>query len=343
MPKEAKEPIVMDNLNRLRNYIGVEMSYKQICQKANLPIKQGDSKTAQMKELQKYCELERIDGTHRYLLKQIYDTAAIELADYLDAPEQQLLFDAALYQEFIENNGKSLYLSNTEMLLLFKEINENFLYTFNRSALRAINRNFVYMADMSKIVYCILHQWTHRRIENMSKRRIIICRPGFRLYKTAEVDGNKYTISKNVEPNSDTEKRCQIIWDAAMKEAQGVEYIGSNNRSTWLPEDKWIKFEQHVAELTTAEFADDGGYDNMRGISILDCPGVEWLQSSLDYIYRVVGSPLIINTKAKKKILETSQLDAICTNTQRQEFIDYNMTQNPPRWFNQQKEQERRN
>lgn len=336
MPKEAKQPIEMASIDKLRDCVGAEMTYKQICQTADLPIQYGNSKTAQMKELQKYCELEKVDGTHRYLVKQIYDAAAIELADYLDAPEQQLLFDAALYQEFLKNDGKPLYLSNTEMILLFKEVNENFLYTFNKKALYAINHNFVYMADMSKVVYRILHQWTHRRIENISKRRIVLCRPGFRLYQTIETDGSKYTINKNVEPGSDIEKRCQVIWDTAMKEISGVEYLGSTSRSTWLPEDKWLRFEKKVAELTKAEFADDGGYDNLRGISILECPSTQWLQSSLDYISRVVGSTLLINTKAKQKILATSQLDAVCTNTQRQEFIDYNMTPNPPRWFNKQ-------
>lgn len=334
MPKESKQPISMDCINKLRECVGTEMTYKQICQIADLPIQYGNSKAAQMKELQKYCELEKVDGTHRYLIKQMYDTAAVELADYLDAPEQQLLFDAALYQEFLKNDGQPLYLSNTEMILLFKEVNENFLYTFNKKALYAINHNFTYMADMSKVVYRILHQWTHRRIENISKRRIVLCRPGFRLYSTIDNDGVKCTISKNVEPGSDIEKRCQVIWDAAMKEIRGVEYIGSTSRSTWLPEEKWLQFEKKVAELTKAEFSNDGDYDNLRGISILECPSTQWLQSSLDYISRVVGSTLLINTKAKKKILATRQLDAICTNTQRQEFIDYNMTQTPPRWFN---------
>ena len=330
----------MSNIDGLREYIGLELTYKQICDAAEMPIQYGNSKTAQMKELQKYCELERIDGTHRYLLKQIYDNAAIELADYLDAPEQQLLFDAALYQEFLKNDGKPLHLSNTEMILLFKEVNENFLYTFNKKALYAINHNFVYMADMSKVVSRILYQWTHRRIENMSKRRIVLCRPGFRLYSTVELNGAKCTIGKNVEPGSDIERRCQVIWDAAMKEIRGVEYLGSTSRSTWLPEDKWLQFEKKVAELTKAEFAYDGSYDNLRGISILECPSTQWLQSSLDYICRTVGSPLLINTKAKEKILATSQLDAVCTNTQRQEFIDYNMTPNPPRWFNKEKERQ---
>lgn len=342
MPKEAKQPIVIGNIDKLRSHIGTEMTYKQICEIAEIPIQYGNSKVAQIKELQKYCDLEKIYGTHRYLLKQVYDTAAIELADYLDAPEQQLLFDAALYQEFLKNDGKPLYLSNTEMILLFKEVNENFLYTFNPRALYAINHNFTYMADMSKIVYRILHQWTHRRIENISKRRIVLCRPGFRLYSTVDIDGVKYTMCKNVEPGSEIEKRCQVVWDTAMKAVQGVKYIGSTSRSSWMPEDKWLEFEKRVAELTKSEFAESGGYDNLRGISILECPSTQWLQSSLDYIYRVVGNPLLINTKAKKKILNTTQLDAVCTNTQRQEFIDYNMTPNPPKWFNERKERERR-
>ena len=332
MPKN-KENISREAIEKLPTIVGQEMNYRQLCRTLDLPERGGTQKAAQLRELQKYCELERIQGTQRYLVKQIYDENITAFIEYLDAPDQQLLFDAMLYQTFLDNGCKPLHLSNTEMLMLFREVNENFLYTFNRQALNAINKNLVYMNDMSKIVYRILHQWTYRRIENLDARHIVFRRYGFRLYKTYEVDGKQYTLRVNVKPDSEQEKRCQRVWATAMRQVLGVDYLGSLDNPKWMPEAKWNQFEERVGELTKKEFADDGGYDKLRSVSILSCPESSWLQASIDYILCTVGNPELINTEAKRKILDTTQLDTICTNSQRQEFIQYNMTKNPPRWF----------
>ena len=332
MPKN-KENISREAIEKLPTIVGQEMNYRQLCHTLDLPERGGTQKAAQLRELQKYCELERIQGTQRYLVKQIYDENITAFIEYLDAPDQQLLFDAMLYQTFLDNGCKPLHLSNTEMLMLFREVNENFLYTFNRQALNAINKNLVYMNDMSKIVYRILHQWTYRRIENLDTRHIVFRRYGFRLYKTYEVDGKQYTLRVNVKPDSEQEKRCQRVWATAMRQVLGVDYLGSLDNPKWMPEAKWNQFEERVGELTKKEFADDGGYDKLRSVSILSCPESSWLQASIDYILCTVGNPELINTEAKRKILGTTQLDTVCTNGQRQEFIQYNMTKNPPRWF----------
>lgn len=322
-----------ENIKAIKGLVGRELSYRAICRELGLEPKGGKQKKYQIEDIQKYCELERIEGTQRYLVKQVYNDDVLAFVDYLDAPDQQLLFDAMLYQAFLDNDCKPLHLSNTEMLMLFREINENFLYTFNRQALNAINKNFVYMNDMSKIVYRILHQWTARRIENLDARHIVFRRYGFRLYRTYEINGKSYTLRKDVQPDSELERKCQKIWAMAMTDVLGSRYIGSLDSPKWMPEAQWNQFEARVGELTVEEFKDSGGYDKLRSISILSCPESSWLQASIDYILCTVGNPGLINTEAKRKILGTTQLDTICTNSQRQEFIQYNMTKNPPRWF----------
>ena len=326
-------PMNKENIRAIKGLVGRELSYRAICRELGLEPKGGKQKKYQLEDIQKYCELERIEGTQRYLVKQAYNDDVLAFVDYLDAPDQQLLFDAMLYQAFLDNDCEPLHLSNTEMLMLFREVNENFLYTFNRQALNAINKNFVYMNDMSKIVYRILHQWTARRIENLDARHIVFRRYGFRLYKTYEVNGKSYTLRKDVQPDSELERKCQKIWAMAMTDVLGSRYIGSLDSPKWMPEAQWNQFESRVGELTVEEFKDSGGYDKLRSISILSCPESSWLQASIDYILHTVGNPGLINTEAKRKILGTTQLDTICTNSQRQEFIQYNMTKNPPRWF----------
>ena len=339
MPKN-KDKISRENIKKLAEVAEQELNYRQLCRALDIPERGGTQKVAQLRELQKYCELERIEGTQRYLVKQVYNDDILAFVDYLDAPDQQLLFDAMLYQAFLDNDCKPLHLSNTEMLMLFREVNENFLYTFNRQALNAINKNFVYMNDMSKIVYRILHQWTARRIENLDARHIVFRRYGFRLYRTYEIDGKSYILRKDVQPDSELERKCQKIWATAMTDVLGSRYIGSLDSPKWIPEAQWNQFEARVGELITEEFKDSGGYDKLRSISILSCPESSWLRASIDYILRTVGNPGLINTEAKRKILGTTQLDAICTNSQRQEFIQYNMTKNPPRWFRKDKASE---
>ena len=335
MPKKIKAPISEQAISKLPSIKGQELSYGQICRAIDEPIKSGASKRAQLAELQKYCELERIAGTQRYFINQVYDADIVDLNTYLDAPEMQLLFDASVFQAFKENGNKPMYLSNTEMLRLFEEVNDNFSYTFNPRALVAINRNFVYMADMSKIVYRILHQWTRRKIDSMDNRGIVLKGSGFRAYYKKEIDGIVYTMYQNIEPNSDVEKRCQRVWVAALSELYNTNYVG-NLDIGWMPENKWLEFETLIAKHTKAEFEKEG-YDRIRRVMILRPMKDEDMEKMMTAVQERIGQLGLINAEAKRKVLMTSQLDAVCTNTQRQEFIDYNMTPNPPRWFNKDK------
>lgn len=336
---KIKKPIdekAIENIRKLS--VGDEFSYKELCRRIGVPEKTSNSKIAQLEEIQKYCELEKIEGTHRYVLKKIYGDEVKAFVEYLDVPEQQLLFDAALYQKFLDNDCKALYLTNREMLELFNEVNDNFRFSFNKKDLMSINRNFGYMSDVTKTVYKILHQWTARRIENMDKRHIIMRRYGFRLYAHHEVNGGVMNIELNVEPNSDIEKTCQKIWNTALKQINGEKYVNSGNLLIWMPEEKWRHFENVIADLVTKEFFGAGDYTNMRVISILDCMPKDWLEETVNYIYGHIGSPAIINSKAKEKIMQTTQLNKICTINQRKEFVDYNMTKKPPMWFREMKE-----
>lgn len=331
---KIKQPITDEAIAKIKTLKeGGEYTYKELCREIDIPEKGGTSKIAQLEEIQKYCELEKINGTHRYIVKQIYGAEVEAFVKYLDAPEQQLLFDAALYQKFIDNGGKTLYLTNREILELFGQINANFKFSFNKKALTSINRNFGYMSDVAKVTYRILHQWTARRIDNMDKRHIIMRRYGFRLYAHHEIDGGVLNIEFNVEPNSDMEKTCQRIWNMALSRINGEQYISTGNLLVWMPEEKWNRFQATIEELVIKEFAGKGDYTNMRVISILDCMPQDWLQETVDYIYRTVGSTGIINSKAKEKIMQTTQLDEVCTLSQRKEFIDYNISKKPPMWF----------
>ena len=136
---------------------------------------------------------------------------------------------------------------------------------------------------------------------------------------------------RNVETGSEMEQRCQRVWVNALKEVHHVDYAMDIDIK-WMPEAKWNQFEDKLAELTQQEFAAEG-YHHIRSVLILYPMKAEDVDAMLAIVKERIGRIELINTEAKRKILGTTQLDTICTNSQRQEFIQYNMTKNPPRWF----------
>lgn len=46
-------------------------NYKELCKLANMDVKAGDSKKAQLKELERYCEYTRIGN--KFVIKEVYD------------------------------------------------------------------------------------------------------------------------------------------------------------------------------------------------------------------------------------------------------------------------------
>lgn len=328
----------MDKENKFAKIEGMEMSYANICKAIGEPTRTGASKMAQIKEWEKCCCLEKIEGTHRYLIKEAYGDETSELMRLLDIPEQQLLFEAALCRAFKNNGYKPLCLSNTEMLKLFEEVNDNFSYTFNPKQLAKINRNFIYMADMSKTVYRILYKWTHRKLEAMETRGVILLRRGFRAYYKKTINGIEYTMYQNMPINSLGEKRCQRVWVNALCELYDVDYV-MDAPVGWTPEAQWRQFEDLIAKHTQIEFKNEG-YTYIRRVTTINGMPDDYIDKMINIIQDKIGSTELINAEAKRKVLMTSQLDAVCTNTQRQEFIDYNMTPNPPRWFNKERERQ---
>ena len=56
-------PMNKENIKALKGLIGRELSYRAICRELGLEPKGGKQKKYQLEDIQKYCELERIEGT----------------------------------------------------------------------------------------------------------------------------------------------------------------------------------------------------------------------------------------------------------------------------------------
>ena len=306
--------------SKLKSILNQPLKYNQLCQALGLPIKQGNSKIAQLNNLEIYCNLEILSHPTRYIITEVYD----ESIDLIHANNKfQLLFEAAIYQAFLSNNGEYLYLSDLDMLKLFNEINENFPYTFNIKNMSKLGEEYAYMTPMGLTIYKILRQWTKRRFEQMKQRKILLSRDGFRLYKKI-ANKNKeyeYTLVTNVPINSLEEKICQEIYNQACEEI-----MPDNWRGEWVPKGQWENFEIRIRQLVIEYFK--GQYDDMKCITIISPPSKKWINNRLEKIYKELNALEKINEESCNKILNTTQLNQH-TNAQRQKFIDINIKQRP--------------
>lgn len=308
------------------------ISYPEICEAAGIPQVSGKQKILQLENLSNYCDIQKIPNSPKYIISKIYNDEEKALVRYLKAPQQQLLFDSALYREFLNNGDFPLYLSNTQMLSMFNEVNSNFQYTFDRNIMESVGEEFVYMTDMTKEVYEILHQWTRRRLDNMANRFIIMKRRGFRLYSD-----NLYSSFINVPSDSQLEKRCQkIMINAISFIFQNDKYIIRDDATNevisfhWMPEGLWRKFENKINELTKEEFKEEG-YNRLNLVTILSPAPQEIIKEKLLNAENRISE---LNEKAQEKILNSKSKNLLpFTEEQKKKYIEYNIKKNPPIYF----------
>lgn len=311
------------------------INYPEICKEFGLAQVTGKQKILQINKLADICNIQKIPNSSKYIITRIYNEEEKALIQYLKAPQQQLMFDAALYKEFLKNGDSPLYLSNTQMLSIFGEVNSNFQYTFNRDIMETIDPEFSYMTDMTKEVYEILHRWTRRRLDNMANRFIIMKRRGFRLYSNNI--GAVYLKPIDVPSDSQLEKRCQrVMIEAISFIFENDKYIVRDDATHeivsfhWMPEGLWRKFENKINELTREEFKEEG-YNRLNLVTILSPAPQDMIREKL---LNAESRLEELNEKAQLKILESRSKNlSEFTEEQKKKYIEYNIKKNPPIYF----------
>lgn len=320
-------------INKLKAIEGQELKYKKLCEVLGIPIKTSNSKKAQLKNLQIYCKLVELDKPKRYLIEKVYNEELEMLGLAKGNNKFQLMFEAAVYQAFLKNNGAPLYLSNMDAIKLFKEVNDNFTYACNNEDMQIMGPEYEYMPEVAKIIYRILRQWTMRRIDSMNERHTALKETGYRLYKTKEYKGRKYTTYINVPKDSELSKQCQAIYsraiDEIMPEGWGAQNDGLEDNEDkqksgkyWVPEYLWRQFETRIEQLVQKEF--NGNYTTLKPIMILKPPTSEYVKEKLEDMCQKLQSLTHINEEACQKALTTTQLDHI-SNDKRKLFVEINM------------------
>ena len=322
-------------LKKLKAIEGQELKYKKLCEAIGFPVKTSDSKNAQLKNLTMYCDLVQLEKPRRYLIKKVYDKEMDMLGLIDNRNKYQLMFEAAVYQAFLDNGGEPLYLSNMDSIKLFKEVNDNFAYACNKEDMQLMGPEYEFMPDVAKIIYKILRQWTMRRIDSMNTRHTAIKETGYRLYKENIYNGQKYKIGVNVPKDSMLSKRCQAIYSKAIDEIMpqdwGIEHRDREGNlksgKYWVSDYTWAKFENKIKQLLKEEFNDV--YVDLKPIIILKPPTSERIQEKLGELCHKLEALININEEVCKKALTTTQLDHI-SNKDRKRFVETNMKLKTP-------------
>ena len=327
-------------IEKLKSIEGQEFKYKQLCESLGIPIKAGNAKQSQLKDLLVYCDLIKLEKPTRYLVKEVY-SEEIKILGELDGHNKfQLMFEAALFQAFLNNDGKSLYLSKMDMLKLFKEVNDNFSFAMNQTQMNMLGEEYEYMPKMSEILYRVLTQWTERRIKSMATRKTVMYSEGFRLYKKKIIGQQEYTITLNVPKESQTEKICQEIYNQAVEDILPGDWgkyndnellpdleENKNQGKYWVPNYTWMAFEKRIKELVEQRFSYQ--YDNLKLVKVLSPPTIPKIRQRLQQLCGELQATAHINEEVCRKALTISSLD-YSTNKERKKFIELNIALNPP-------------
>lgn len=329
----------MKIIEKLKTIEGQELKYKQLCDTLGISVKAGNAKQSQLKDLLVYCDLVKLEKPTRYLVKEVY-SEEIKILGELDGHNKfQLMFEAALFQAFLDNGGKSLYLSKMDMLKLFKEVNDNFSFAMNQTQMNMLGEEYEYMPKMGEILYRVLTQWTERRIKSMATRKTVMYSEGFRLYKKKIVGQREYTVTLDVPKESQIEKICQEIYNQAVEDILPEDWGKYNDNELlpdleenkkqgkyWVPNYTWMAFEKRIKELVEQRF--NYQYDNLKLVKVLSPPTIPKIRERLQELCNQLQATTHINEEVCRKALTISSLD-YSTNKERKKFIELNIALNP--------------
>lgn len=319
---------------KLKAIIGQELKYHELCAELDIPRVGTRQKEKQLKELFMYCDFDVLFKPTRYVVKEVYEKEVKAFDKINGNNKYQMMFDAVVYQYFIENNGEPIYASTLDMLKLFSEVNENFVYTCSAENMARLGEDFIYFTEMGQIAKKMLNQWTNNRLKNMAVRNFIVKEKAYRLYTEHKGQYGKFRIGHDFNVDSEVGKKCMAIMAQAIEEVVPSKYIQKaindkeEDKMLWMPLPIYNLLQTRITQLTTKKF--DGEYCDLKEISVLRPPDGQWIYKKLNEIYDQLPALQEINKEACKKILisASSSLDKF-TGAERKRFIEVNIKSNP--------------
>ena len=327
-----------DIISKLKAIIGQELKYHQLCGALDIPRLGTRQKINQLKQLQMYCDFEILSKPTRYKVNEVYEAEVKAFEKINGNNKYQMMFDAIVYQTFLENDGQSIYMSTLDMLKLFAEVNENFVYACSAENMAKLGEDFIYFTEMGQIAKKMLGQWTKDRLDNMAIRSFIVKEKAYRLYTQHKGQYGVFRVRHDVSADSDLGKQCMAIMAQAIEEVVPEKYIqkatdknkdnNNKNKVLWMPLPIYNSLHKRVAHLVQERFS--GVYCDLKEISVLKPPEGQWIYKKLTEIYKEIPALHEINAEVCRKILSSTSasLDKF-TGNEKKRFIEVNIKPEP--------------
>lgn len=327
-----------DIIPKLKAVVGKELKYHQLCEALNIPRLGTRQKVNQLKQLQMYCEFEILSKPTRYVINEVYEKEVRAFEKINGNNKYQMMFDAIVYQTFLENGGRPIYASTLDMLKLFAEVNENFVYTCSAENMAKLGENFIYFTEMGQIAKKMLGQWTKDRIDNMAIRNFIVKEKAYRLYTQHKGQYGMFRVRHDISVDSELGKQCMAIMAQAIEEVVPEKYIqkateknktdSNQNKVLWMPLPIYNSLHTRIVQLVQERF--NGTYCDLKEILVLKPPENQWIYKKLTEIYNQIPALKEINKEACRKILAStsSGLDKF-TGEEKKKFVEINIKENP--------------
>lgn len=321
---------------KLKAIVGQELKYHQLCEALDIPKLGTRQKTNQLKQLLMYCDFEVLPKPTRYLIKEVYEKEVKAFAKINGNNKYQMMFDALVYQAFLENGGRPLYVSTLDVLKLFAEVNENFAYTCSFDNMMKLGEDFVYFTEMGQIAKKMLGQWTNDRLDNMVARRFLVREKAYRLYTLHKGQYGIFRLRHDIDVDSPLGKECMAIMAQAIEETVPKKFINPSddkgsaevNKKLWLSLPIYNTLQAKIKQLVHERFR--GEYCDLKEISVLKPPEGKWIHKKLTEIYKQMPALSDINAEACRKILTSASasLDKF-TGAERKRFVEINIKLDP--------------
>lgn len=327
-----------DIILKLKAIIGQELKYHQLCEALDIPRLGTRQKVNQLKQLQMYCDFEILSKPTRYKVNEVYEAEVKAFEKINGNNKYQMMFDAVVYQTFLENNGKPIYVSTLDMFKLFAEVNENFVYTCSAENMAKLGEDFIYFTEMGQIAKKMLGQWTKDRLDNMAVRSFIVKEKAYRLYTQHKGQYGTFRVRHDVSVDSDLGKQCMAIMAQAIEEVMPEKYIqkateknkddNNKNKVLWMPLPIYNTLHIRIAQLVQERY--NGVYCDLKEISVLKPPEGQWIYKKLTEIYKEIPALHEINAEVCRKILSSTSasLDKF-TGNEKKRFIEVNIKPDP--------------
>lgn len=273
----------------------LELNYKEICNIIGEKVEEGNTKYSQIKRWKRFMEFEKIEGSHRYLIKKVYEVPLPK-----ESKQNSLytkVIELLLMYELSEKEGYTAQYTKTKIYYILGMVNSNFLHRNREMALEmAIERdkeiedikswemNHFYLMTTSK-----LNEILMSALKSMRRRCLLDYQEVMMLSYYEGEEGNERLYTREAT-NEEWEKVLEVQKEILLKNGwDKVPLIQAN------------RFYEEVNEKIYKKYGWNGAYKEIKLIYTQ-----EYMSKDIPTVLREIRDIIQINqSNLNKQILET--------------------------------------